>query len=104
MPESEKATIPLEATVVVSSEQVSCDLADEAVILSLKDGTYYGLNPVAARVWELLQEPRTVSEIRDTLLEEYQVDAERCTRELLELLERFRAWGLLERRDGGPGA
>lgn len=33
--------ISLDATIVADSEQISCDLADEAVILSLKDGVYY---------------------------------------------------------------
>lgn len=89
---------------MAGSEQVSCDLGDEAVILSLKDGVYYGLNAVAARVWELLkQEPRTVGKIRDIILKEFDVEEERCTQDLLDLLEQLRVWKLVELRDGkGP--
>ena len=34
---------------------------DEVVLLNLRDGVYYGLDGVGARVWTLVQEPRTVA-------------------------------------------
>ena len=84
---------------VVSKEQVSCDLAGEAAILNLKNGVYYGLDPVGARVWQLLQEPRTVNEIRDVLLDEFDVESARCEQDLLALLEKLAAEGLIEIRN-----
>lgn len=93
-------SIPLDTMVVAGGEQISCDLADEAVILSLRGGVYYGLNPVAARVWELVQEPRTIQSIREILMEEYEVDDEACTRDLLELVDQLREWNLIELRNG----
>jgi len=78
--------ILLEATVVVSKEQASADL-DEAAILNLKDGVYYGLDPVGARIWKLIQTPRTVREVRDMILEEYDVEADRCEKDLIALLQ-----------------
>jgi len=82
-----------------ASEQVSCDLAGEVAILDVKSGTYYGLNAVGARIWNLIQEPRTVNEIRDTLLKEYDVETECCERELLALLQDLAATGLVEVKD-----
>lgn len=92
--------ISLDDTIVAIRDQVSCDLADEAVVLSLKDGVYYGLNPVAARVWELIQEPRSLREIRDRLLEEFDVEDGACTQDLLALLVQLREWNLVELRNG----
>ena len=87
----------LDATVVASPQQVSCEVGEETVILSMVDGTYFGLDPIAARIWALLQERRTVAAIRDVLLDEYEgVESERCTAELIELLDRFRRWKLIE--------
>ncbi len=84
---TEKASISLESSVVASPKQVSCEMADEVVILSLRTGEYYGLNPVAATMWNLLQQRRTVSELRDALLDEYSgVTQEQCAREVLEVL------------------
>lgn len=48
---------------------ISTELADgELVVLSLEDGMYYGLNAVGARVWTLLEQPRTVRELQESLL------------------------------------
>ena len=91
-----RTPIPLEATIKTTGQNVSCNVEDETVILSLKNGSYFGLDPIAARVWELIQEPRQVVEIRDRLLNEYDVDPERCTRDLLGLLDQLAAWDLVE--------
>jgi len=75
------------SSVVVAVEtQISSDLGDETIILELKAGIYYGLDPIGTRIWELIQEPRSLSSLRDTLLAEYDVDRERCERELIALL------------------
>jgi hypothetical protein len=83
-------------TVVAVKDQVSSDLAGEAVILNLKSGVYYGLNEVGARIWQLLQEPRTVAAIRDTLLEEYEIDRDGCDRDLLALLQELGTAEIIE--------
>jgi Coenzyme PQQ synthesis protein D (PqqD) len=90
------AALAVHSIVAVAGHQVSCPLGDEAAILNLKNSVYYGVNPVGARVWNLLQRPRSVGELRDTLLEEYEVDRERCEQDLLGLLEKMRSEGLIE--------
>lgn len=84
---------------VASKDQISCDLSGEAAILNLQSGKYFGLDEVGATVWSLIAEPRRVSEIRDELLEHYEVDADRCSRELVELLEDLASHGLLQIKD-----
>jgi len=61
---------------------------------------YYGLNAVGARVWELVQEPKTVTEIRDTLLSEYEVEPNRCEQDLLALLQELAGKGLVKIDNG----
>jgi hypothetical protein len=94
------STISDRSVVVATKDQVSCDLAGEAAILNIKNGTYYGLDQVGARIWNLVQEPRAVSEIQSTIASEYDVDPERCARDLTGLLEKLLAEGLIEVRDG----
>ena len=91
-----KQLVPEHSTVVAVKDQVSADLAGEAVILNLKSGVYYGLNEVGARIWQLLQEPRIVAAIRDTLLEEYEVDRDSCDRDLLAVLQELATAELIE--------
>jgi hypothetical protein len=81
--------ITLDSVVVASRDQVSSDLAGESVILDLSSGTYYGLDNVGHRIWHLLQEPRTVAQIVSTLLQEYDVEPERCREDVLALLRRL---------------
>lgn len=90
------SAISLDATVRASREQVSCNLVDEVIVLSLRNGSYFGLNPVAASVWEMIQETCPVVEVRDKLLQAYVVEADECTRELLALLQRLAEWELVE--------
>jgi hypothetical protein len=84
--------------VVATSEQVSCPLGEESAILNLKNSVYYGVNPVAASVWRLIQQPRSVGELRDALVEEYEVEPERCEQDLLTLLDKMRDEGLIDVR------
>ena len=64
-------------------------------ILDLRSGTYFGLNPVAARVWQLVQAGKTIGAIRDALLSEFAVETDALDRDLQELFEAMQAQGLL---------
>jgi hypothetical protein len=93
-----KTTLSTSSTIVAARQQVSCDLSGQAAILNLSSGVYYGLDGVGARVWALIQEPRTVERLRELLTAEYEVDPKRCERDLLSLLTRLRDAGLIEVR------
>jgi hypothetical protein len=92
-----------ERSTVLASGKLLAENKDTGEVYLVKDGIAYGLNPVGRRIWELIQQPTVVGEVRDTLLQEYAVEAERCTQELLELLEELVARGLAERVDGQAG-
>ena len=47
---------------------------EETVLLDLASEEFFGLDGVGARLFELLEQPRTLDEVVDTLLEEYDVD------------------------------
>ena len=93
-------TICDHSVVVAVKDQVSCDLAGEAAILNVKSGVYYGLDPVGARIWNLIQEPRKVAEIQTAITDEFEVEPERCARHLVSLLEELLAEGLIEIKSG----
>jgi hypothetical protein len=83
-------------TVVAVQDQVSCDLGGESVILGLKAGVYYGMNPLGTFIWDLIQKPVKLKEVRDRILEEYQVEPDQCERDLLDLIKTLMANGLIE--------
>jgi hypothetical protein len=92
--------IPMESVVVASPDQVSCDLDGEAAILSLRSGIYYGLDEVGSRIWNGLRSPTTVRALLSGLLEEYEVEADRCRDDLLALLRKLEEESLIEIGDG----
>lgn len=97
------AGLSIHSIVVAAPEQVSCPLGEESAILNLKNTVYYGLNAVGARVWNLLQRPRSIGELRDVLLDEYEVEPERCEKDLLELLGKMREEGLIQVQSAAAG-
>ncbi len=50
----------------------------EAVILSLDTKAFRGLNPVGSRVWELIDGRRSVDEIVEVIVREFDVTPERA--------------------------
>jgi hypothetical protein len=63
------------------------DLADEAVLLSLRNGKYYGLNHVGVAIWSIIQQAVTLSEIESSLMKEYAVDEQTCRAAVSSFLE-----------------
>lgn len=89
-------TVSLSSTVVAAKDQVSSDLGDEVAILDLRGGMYYGLESVGSRIWKLIEEPRTVRDIRDIVASEYEVELESCERDVITFLQRLTDEGLVE--------
>ncbi len=89
-----------DSTIAAAEDQVSCDLEGESAILNLNNGVYYGLDTLGARIWELIQEPKTVNQVRDVIVSEYEVEPERCERDLVALLTQLNDEGLVQVRNG----
>jgi hypothetical protein len=85
-----------QSRIAVSADQVSCDLEGEVAILSLKNSVYYGLDPVGASVWNLIQQPKTFAELRDALLGMYEVDRAQLESDLQALLVELSEQGLID--------
>ena len=70
-------------------------VGDETVILDLASGTYFGLDPVGARIWELMGEGKTLSEVCGQMLEEYEVSRDDLERDVLRLAQELTDQGLV---------
>ncbi|WP_321423676.1 PqqD family protein [uncultured Methanobacterium sp.] len=82
--------------VTVNNDYVYCKVEDEMVLLGMEDGIYYGLNPVGAFIWEQIKEPKKIDQIRDAILDEYDVEKGECERDLIELLKELTEKGMVE--------
>jgi hypothetical protein len=82
--------------IVVTDDLMSADLGNEAVVLDAQSGKYYGLNEVGSRTLELANNPITVGEILDRLLQEYDVDHRLLEQDVLAFLQQLAAEQLIQ--------
>ncbi|NJK56500.1 MAG: PqqD family protein [Pleurocapsa sp. SU_5_0] len=91
-----KITTNQSKTYKISQNHLYSEVADEAVILDLESGVYYGLNSVGVDIWQWLQQPQTEEKLLDLVLEEYEVTPEQAEQDLQSILKEMLKVGLLE--------
>jgi hypothetical protein len=79
----------------VPSQVMTREMGDETVILDLASGTYFSLNPVGTRFWQLVREGRTLAQACDLMQDEYDVAREQLETDLQRLAQDLVARGLL---------
>ena len=90
--------LPLQLSTKVvarNNDFIEAAVDDEILALSIEHNTCYGMNRIASRIWTLLTSPIRISDLCAALLETYKVDPDVCERQVLDLLEEFRAEGLI---------
>jgi len=81
--------------IILSKDVLAQELDGETVLLDLASESFFGLDVVSTRVWQLLQEGAGETQIVDTLLEEYEVERAELERDITELLSRLAEAGLI---------
>jgi hypothetical protein len=76
---------------------MEAEVGDELVALDVQEGSCFGFNHVAASVWRSLSTPKTFNQLREGLLDEFDVSADQCAGELEDLLEDLTAKGLVQK-------
>jgi Coenzyme PQQ synthesis protein D (PqqD) len=79
-------------------------MADEMVIMSVKDSKVFSLNPTASRIWSAADGTTPLREIvARTLVCEFEVDADTAYRDALELVNELAQEGILLLADNPIG-
>lgn len=65
-------------------------MGNQMVLLHLRTDRFYELNHTAARIWELLSQGHDLPFIQETLLVEFNVEADQVSAELEALLDLLR--------------
>jgi len=68
---------------------------EQGVMMSVEAGRYYGLNSVGARVWELLEHPKTIAQLCAQICEEFEIDLETCEAEVSKFVNDMLANGIV---------
>lgn len=73
--------------IVRSPELVASSVDGQVALLSIKNGFYYGLDPIASRIWEMIAQPCTGQAVCQQLLKEYAVSVKDCHQQVLDFLQ-----------------
>ncbi len=83
---------------------IQAEVDGELVALHIDKGTCYGFNATATRIWSLIEQPRLLSELKQILLGEYDVDADTCDRQIREMVRELERDGLVAVEPAPAGA
>lgn len=83
-------------TVSVPPDVLVREVAGESVLLNLDSETYFGLDEVGTRMWQVLTQGQTIQHAYEQLLQEYDVDPETLRVDLTRLIGELVVQGLLE--------
>ncbi len=70
--------LELSQTITRHPDMLSAEIGGEAIMMSIEKGAYFGLNPVATRIWDLIEQPKTMAELIQSITDEYEVSAEQA--------------------------
>lgn len=84
-----------EKTISIPTDVMARQVGDETVLLHLGSGSYFGLDPVGTRIWQLLAEGKSPPEIRDLLVTEFDVTCDELERDIDRLLQELLGQGLI---------
>jgi hypothetical protein len=73
---------------------VEAEVDGELVALHIENGTCYSFNATAARIWALLDRPRSVADICDALSTEFDIDPATCGDQVVLMLRDLEEDGL----------
>jgi len=88
--------INLKTTVKRVEDMVCADLNDMTVMMSIENGNYYGLDDIATVIWNIIEEPLKVGDLIDKLVQEFEISAEECEKDVISFLNELEEQNLLE--------
>ncbi|EJT6501194.1 lasso peptide biosynthesis PqqD family chaperone [Clostridium perfringens] len=78
-------------SIVSQKEDVDVtELNKEKIMMDLDKGKYFMLNETGSAIWDTINEPKSVSEIIESIIKEYDIDRGTCESKVLEYLEKLR--------------
>ncbi|MFT3925901.1 MAG: PqqD family protein [Myxococcales bacterium] len=94
--------LTLDSRIRPSDKTLFRNVEGEAVLLGLNAGSYFGLDPVGTRMWELIAERGLLRDVVSGIVAEFEVDAARVETDLLKLVSALLEKQLVELAGSGP--
>ena len=85
----------LDAKLSIPPQVMSRLVGDETVLLDLSSGIYFGLDGVGKRIWESLNEGKSLGDAVAVIVTEYEVDDAQAQSDVVEFVSDLVERGLL---------
>jgi hypothetical protein len=87
--------LTIDTPVHISENVLFTGIENEGVLLNTRTNKYFGLNEVAARFWDLI-ENRSIREAYNIICSEFEINPRQLEQDLLEFVDLLVQHGLLE--------
>ncbi len=79
-----------------NADILAANVDDDLVMMSIRAGNYYNIGGVGTLVWELLSQPRSLDDLIDGVVADYDVERERCAADIGAFVEKLVSLNLIE--------
>lgn len=70
-----------------NTDIIGSPIDDEMVMMDVDKGSYFGLNSMGSEIWNLIEEPKTIKQLVDALIDEYEVSRDECKTEVTKFID-----------------
>jgi hypothetical protein len=84
-----------QAIVQRRGEWLSAEVGDELVMMNADSGNYVTMSRVGARIWEMIEKPKSTDELFALLLREFDVTPETCRNDVQKFLDELVSHGAI---------
>ena len=75
-------------TIVIAKDDIlTTPIDDDLGLMNIEMGYYYTLNHIGKSIWNLIESRKSIHELVDLLLRDYDIDYESCEKDVVQLLE-----------------
>ena len=89
--------LPLSTIVMRDPDIIATDMDGETVMMSVEQGSYFGLSGVAPFLWEQLAEPLSIDELCRRVQNDFEVDEATCQADVTAFIGDLLENGVLRR-------
>ena len=82
--------------VEISPDVLFQELEGETILLDLRSQSYFGLDPVGTRVWQLLKAQTHLEQVVELMSEEFDVEENRLRQDVMSLVQELADTGLIK--------
>ena len=76
------------SNIIYRNDEILINEVDgETVMMSIENGTYYGMNPTGNFVWNILDQERSIEEIVNKIIEIFSLTEDQCISDVLPFIQ-----------------